>query len=99
MMKSLHVICGLAPPIKNPGFAYDPCLLQRKSLAVFRQYNCEISSRLFKSGQIFYCTHCITPKRVTRFRRPSPRHCARETQLILKKSRSGGEPSAKLCPI
>ena len=21
-MKSLHVICGLGPPIKNPGYAY-----------------------------------------------------------------------------
>ena len=22
-MTSLHVICGLGPPIKNPGYAYD----------------------------------------------------------------------------
>ena len=25
-MTSLHVICGLGPPIKNPGYAYGPNL-------------------------------------------------------------------------
>ena len=30
---------------------------------------------------------------------PSPHHCARATQLLSKKCRSGGEPSVTLCPI
>ena len=50
--------------------------------------------------QIFYYTHCITPKRVTSLRGPSPCHCAHATQLLLKKCRSGGETLATLlCPI
>ena len=40
--------------------------------------------------QIFYYTRWITPKRVTSWRGPSPRHCARATQLLSKKCRSGG---------
>ena len=51
-----------------------------------------------KSNQIFHHTRCITPKRVTSWRGPFPRHCASATQL-LSKCRSGGEPLAKLCPI
>ena len=39
------------------------------------------------------------PKRVASLRGPSPRHCARATQLLSKKFRSGGEPLAKLCLI
>ena len=49
--------------------------------------------------KIFHYTRCITPKRVTSWRGPSPRHCARATQLLSKKCRSGGEPLATLCPI
>ena len=30
---------------------------------------------------------------------PSPRHCARATQLLLNKYRSGGEPLAPLSPV
>ena len=48
-------------------------------------------------NQIFYYTRWITPKRVTSWRGPSPRHCARATQLLSKKCRSGGEPLATLC--
>ena len=51
------------------------------------------------SNQIFHYTRCTTPKRVTSLRGPSPRHCARATQLLSKKCRSGGEPLATLCPI
>ena len=35
--------------------------------------------------QEFHYTCCITPKRVTTLRGPSPRHCARATQLLSKK--------------
>ena len=52
-----------------------------------------------KSNQIFHYTRCITSKRVTSWRDPSPRHCAQATQLCSKKCRSGGEPLATLCPI
>ena len=39
------------------------------------------------------------PERVTSFRGPSPRHCARVTQLPSKICRSSGEPLATLCMI
>ena len=42
---------------------------------------------------------CITPKRVTSLLGPSPRHCARAKQLLLKKCRSGGELLVILCLI
>ena len=62
--------------------------------------NCCCSFKiLIWSNQIFYYTCCITPKRVTSLRGPSPRNCARVTQLLLKKCRSGGETLATLCPI
>ena len=48
--------------------------------------------------QIFRYTRFVTPKRVTSWRGPFPRHCARATQLLSKKYRSGGEPLAKLGP-
>ena len=54
---------------------------------------------IIKSNQIFHYTRCFTPKRVTSWRGPSPRHCARATQLLSKKCRSGGEPLATLCLI
>ena len=59
------------------------------------------SLNLVKSNQnqIFYYTRCSTPKRVTSWRGPSPRHCARATQLLSKKCCSGGGPLATLCPI
>ena len=53
-------------------------------------------------------TRCITPKRYTykfhytrciSLRGPSPRHCARATQLLSKKYRSGIEPLATQCSI
>ena len=47
----------------------------------------------------FHYTRCNTPKRVTSWRGPSSPHCARATQLLSKKYRSGGEPLATLCPI
>ena len=53
----------------------------------------------WRSNQIFHYTRCKTPKRVTSWRGPSPRHCARATQLLSKKCCSGGEPLATLCPI
>ena len=60
----------------------------------------KISDILFiKSNQIIHYTRCITPKRVTSWRGPSSHHCARATQLLSKKCRSGGEPLATLCPI
>ena len=43
---------------------------------------------------MFHYTRCITPKRVTSRRGPSPRHCALATQLLSKKCRSGGKPLA-----
>ena len=51
------------------------------------------------SNQMFHYTRLITPKRVTSWRGPSPRHCAQATQLLSKKCRSGGDPLATLCPI
>ena len=33
----------------------------------------------------FYYTRCISPKRGMSWRGPSPRHCARATQLLSKK--------------
>ena len=36
---------------------------------------------------------------LTRWRGPSPRHCARATRLLSRKCRSGSEPSATLFPI
>ena len=51
------------------------------------------------SNQIFHYTRCITPKRVTCWQGPLPRHCARATQLLSKKYLSDGEPLAALCPI
>ena len=51
-----------------------------------------------KKSNLHY-THCITPKRVTRLRGSLPRHCTRATQLLLNKSRNGGEPLATLCLI
>ena len=50
-------------------------------------------------NQIFYYTRCITPKRVTSWRGPSPRHCAWATHLPLKKCHKGCEPLLTLCPI
>ena len=50
-------------------------------------------------NQIFYYTRCDTLKCITSLRGPSPRHCARATQLLSKKCRSGGEPLATLCAI
>ena len=52
-----------------------------------------------QSSQIFHYTRCNTPKRVTSLWGPSPRHCARATQLLSKKCRSGSELLAILCPI
>ena len=48
---------------------------------------------VFRSSlnQIFH-SRCHTPKRVTGWRGPSPRHCAQAAQLFSKKRRSGGEP-------
>ena len=62
-------------------------------------YNQKPLIRKTKSNQIFHYTRCNTPKRVTSWRGPSPRHCAQATQLLSKKCRSGGEPLATLCPI
>ena len=50
-----------------------------------------------ESNILFTCG--ITPKLVTSLRGPSPRHCARATQLLSKKCRSRGESLATLCPI
>ena len=41
-------------------------------------------------------TRCITPKRVTSLRGPSPRHCAQVTHLQSKKYCSGGKLLATL---
>ena len=48
---------------------------------------------------MFPYTRCTMPKRVTSLRSPTPRPCARATQLLSKKYSSGGEPLATLCPI
>ena len=52
-----------------------------------------------KSNQTFHYTRWITPKRVTNWRGPSPRHCARATQLLSEKYRSDGEPLATLSDL
>ena len=51
------------------------------------------------SNQIFHFTRRNTPRRVTSWRGPSPRHCARATPLLSKKCYSGGEPLVTLCSI
>ena len=66
------------------------CQLRQKSICLKRQ---------IKSNQIFHYTRCSMPKRVTSLRGPSPRHCARATQLLSKKCCSSGEPLATLCSI
>ena len=43
-------------------------------------------------NQIFHYTRCNTPKRAASLRGPFPRHCARVTQLLSTKCRSGGKP-------
>ena len=48
---------------------------------------------------MFHYARCNTPERVTSWRGPPPRHCARATQLHSKKCRNDGEPLATLCPI
>ena len=48
------------------------------------------------ANEIFHYTRCITPKSVTSWLGPTRRHCARATQLLVKKYRSGGEPLATL---
>ena len=50
-------------------------------------------------NEIFHYTRCVTPKRVTSLQGPSPRHCARATQLLSKKCCSGGEPLATLSDL
>ena len=50
------------------------------------------------SNQIFNCTRCITPKRVTSLQGPSPRHCVLVTQLLSKKCFSCGERLTTMCP-
>ena len=52
-----------------------------------------------KSKSNVSLTRCITLKRVTSWRDPSSRHCARQAQLLSKKYRSGGEPSAILSDL
>ena len=60
-------------------------------LACFKERYC--------SNQIFHYTRSNTLKRVSSLRGPFPRHCARATQLLSKKCRSGGKPLATLGPI
>ena len=57
------------------------------------------SQKNFKSNSKFCYIICITPKRVTNWRGPSPRHCAQAAQLLSKKCCSGGKPFATLCSI
>ena len=47
----------------------------------------------------FNHTRCITSKRGMSLRSPSPRHCARATQLLSKKNRGSGETLATLSSI
>ena len=64
-------------------------------------FHCIFLESLFETeiylNQIFHYTRCITLKRVTSWRGPPPHHCARATQLHLKKCRSGGKPLTTLC--
>ena len=48
-MTSLHVICGLGPPIKNPGYAYDRAFVNVESDSADTT-----SKRLFKHDS--YCS-------------------------------------------
>ena len=41
----------------------------------------------------------VIPEACNELTGPSPRHCPRATQLLLKKRRRGGESLATLCPI
>ena len=47
-------------------------------------FNCWVNSQE-NLNQILRYTRCITPNRVTNWRGPSLRHCARGTQHLLKK--------------
>ena len=58
------------------------------------------SLQLSKKTTNFHYTRCITPKRVTSLRGPSPRHSTtygQPSSPLSKKCRSGGEPLATLC--
>ena len=55
-------------------------------------FDLEVQAAKYVVNEIFRYTRCKTPKRVTSLRGPSPRRCARATQLLSKKCRSGGEP-------
>jgi len=57
-----------------------------------------VSCHILSKIQTFYYTRRITPKRVTSWRCPSPRHTAKAIQLPAY-CWSGGEPFAKLCKI
>ena len=73
--------------------------MYKKTEAWFQFVVSALGNNQIKSNQIFHYTRCNTPKRVTSWRGPSPRHCARATQLHSKKCRNDGEPLATLCPI
>ena len=51
-----------------------------------------------KINQIFHYTRCITLKRITSLRGPSPRHCAQATQILAKKMSQRGEPCPRFQP-
>ena len=53
----------------------------------------------FNSQSNLSYTRCAAAKRVTSLQSLSPRHCARATQLLSKKCRSGGEQLAAVCQI
>ena len=87
-------------PVKNNRNKQIKAQTQPKKVLTQKDKDAQMKKKLApKSNQIFHYTRWITPKRETSWRGPSPRHCARATQLLSKKCRSGGEPLATLCPI
>ena len=48
-------------------------------------------SEIKSSNKIFSFTRCTMQKRITSWRNPSPRHCARAIQILSTKCCSGGE--------
>ena len=63
-------------------------LIKRRNIFLLfpgeRQLTWQVLQKNNIVNQIFHYTRCNTPKRVTSWRGPSPRHCARATQLLFE---------------
>ena len=62
-MTSLHVICGLGPPINNPGYAYDhgTPFIYLFFVVVIIHHIIAIGKRLFLSADVINSSFRATP--------------------------------------